>query len=738
MFADVIVNISHESVDRAFEYKIPDGLAAQVRVGSKVSIPFGRSDKAREGYVIAVRESPSYDPEKIKSISSVVEKSVSIEDELIGLAEYIHTTYGGTMNQALKTVLPVKVSARPVTEKYICLEADEVMAQALSEKYSRSKASTAKARLAKELITEKIILYSIVRNKLNISPPTIKALEKDGFARMYVRENLRDVLKVRGRAEYDIVLNDEQRAISDDIFSRYSGGDKRPSLIRGITGSGKTEIYIDLIDRMLKKGRQAIVLIPEIALTYQTVMRFYRKFGDRVSMINSRMTPAERYDQIEKARSGRIDIIVGPRSALFTPFNDLGIVIIDEEHEGTYRNENVPRYHAADVAIKRCEMSGGIVVMGSATPSIESSFKAQNGAYKLYTLKRRAKGASLPEVDIVDLREELAAGNRSMISARLNELILEKLDRREQIMLFINKRGYSSFVSCRSCGKAVMCPHCDVSLKYHNNGRLICHYCGYETPMMKRCPECGSQYIGKFGTGTQKLEEEINRLYPQARTLRMDFDTTREKDGHEKILSAFSDHEADILIGTQMIVKGHDFPAVTLVGIVAADMSLYNGDFSAPERTFQLLTQAAGRAGRGEAKGNVVIQTYSPDNYAIELGAAQDYEQFYEFEMQYRKLLSYPPLVNMLSVLVTGINSRALEERCDEIGSLMDEAIRKDGRNITKLGPVKAGISRINDRYRMVIYLKSADFGDLTYMKDLVENYINTAGKDVLASFDFA
>ena len=376
-------------------------------------------------------------------------------------------------------------------------------------------------------------------------------------------------------------------------------------MLRGVTGSGKTEIYIELIDRVIRQGKQAVVLIPEIALTYQTVLRFYKKFGNRISVIHSRLTNAQKHDQLEKARRGQIDIIIGPRSALFSPFPNLGIVIIDEEHEGTYKNENVPRYHSREVAEERVRMSGGFLVLGSATPSVETCYKAEKGDYQRYDLLKRAAGAKLPSVEVVDLRAELATGNRSIISRRLDELIRDRLAKKEQIILFINRRGYSSFVSCRSCGTAMKCPHCDVSLKYHKNGKLMCHYCGYEIPMMKNCPSCGSKYIGTFGTGTQKAEEEVSRLYPEARILRMDYDTTREKDGHEKILSAFADHQADILVGTQMIVKGHDFADVTLVGILAADLSLYSGDYLAAERTFQLLTQAAGRAGRGDRKSVV-------------------------------------------------------------------------------------------------------------------------------------
>ena len=369
---------------------------------------------------------------------------------------------------------------------------------------------------------------------------------------------------------------------------------------------------MELISRVIGQGRQAIVLIPEIALTYQTVMRFYNRFGDRVSIMNSRLSAGERFDQFERAKKGEIDVMIGPRSALFTPFSNLGLIIIDEEHEAAYKSEQVPRYHARETAIQRAKMAQASVVLGSATPSIESYYKAKNGEYVLLRLQKRVQQKPLAECYTVDLREELKEGNRSILSRKLQELMEERLEKKQQTMLFINRRGLAGFVSCRACGHVIKCPHCDVSLSQHTGGRMVCHYCGYEEPEPKVCPSCGSKYISGFKAGTQKIEEIVKKRFPKARTLRMDTDTTRNKDSYEEILSAFANQEADILVGTQMIVKGHDFPNVTLVGVLAADMSLYRNDFHGAERTFQLLTQAAGRAGRGKETGEVVIQTYTP------------------------------------------------------------------------------------------------------------------------------
>lgn len=741
MFADVIVDITQTNVDRPFEYVIPEELSGEIKRGVQVNIPFGPNNKLIRGFVINVKDRAGYDPEKLKCIDSLAEKTVSLESTMIELADFIRKNYGGTMNQALKTVLPVKKGSKPVETKFICLEEGKPAEEAL-RKYTNDKRTVAKARLLNELIREKVLPYEVVRDRLNVGEPTVKSLVKEGLARIEIKTDLRAAPGVGGKRGYDIVLNESQQRVADDIWSRREAGDTRPSLIHGVTGSGKTEIYINLIERALKAGQQAIVLIPEIALTYQTVLRFYRKFGDRISVLNSRLSQAQRHDQLEKARRGTVNIMIGPRSALFSPFKNPGIIIIDEEHEGTYRNENVPRYHAREVAIERARLSGGIVVLGSATPSVESYYKAEQGEYRLYTLEKRAGNAKMAETEIVDLREELQSGNRSMISTRLKALMEDRLSKNEQIMLFINRRGYSSVVSCRNCGTAMKCPHCDVSLKYHRNGRLMCHYCGYETDMVKTCPECGSKYIGTFGTGTQKVEEEVKKIFPEARVLRMDFDTTREKGAYEKILASFANGEADILVGTQMIVKGHDFANVTLVGIMLADLSLYSDNYQAPEKTFQLITQAAGRAGRSEKPGHVIVQTYSPDNYAVRLGADQNYKEFYGFEMDYRKLLGYPPVMNMLGIHFSCGNEKTLDVACEKTGKEIDEKIREmyPGQDkLFKIGPTTAPIAKINDRYRKVIYLKSEDYGDLTAIKDMVEEARKAEPfKDLLITFDFS
>ena len=432
--------------------------------------------------------------------------------------------------------------------------------------------------------------------------------------------------------------------------------------------------------------------------------------------------------------------MIGPRSALFTPFPNLGLIVIDEEHEPTYKSEQIPRYHARETAIARAKLEGASVVLGSATPSLESFYRSHEDwkkePYELLTLKNRSQKQSLPEVHVVDLREELKKGNRSIISEKLHELMEERLEKKQQIMLFINRRGYAGFVSCRNCGHVVKCPHCDVSLTSHRGGKLVCHYCGHEEQELALCPECGSKHIGGFRVGTQQIEELIKKEFPSARVLRMDTDTTKEKDGHEKILEQFASEEADVLVGTQMIVKGHDFPNVTLVGILAADMSLYADDYRAGERTFQLLTQAAGRAGRGSEKGEVVIQTYSPEHYSIETAANQDYESFYEAEISYRSVMGYPPVEQLLAILISGKEEKLLETASSYIKSYAERVNRNEVRII---GPTSPSVGKVNDVYRKVIYLKHEEYGVLIDLKDKLEKYIeiNSGFKDMWIQFDF-
>lgn len=519
----------------------------------------------------------------------------------------------------------------------------------------------------------------------------------------------------------DKILNEAQKRIYNSFCSDYDNNDFKTYLIHGITGSGKTLVYINMIKKVLSMGKQAIVLVPEISLTYQLVKNFISIFGDRVAILNSKLSKGERVKEFEKVLSHEADIIIGPRSALFTPFDNLGIIIIDEEHDNAYKSETVPRYDTRDLAVKLSEISRCSLVLASATPSPETYKKAIEGEYKLFKLKARAnKNAILPKIHIVDLRKELENGNRSIFSNKLKELIEDRLNKKEQIILFMNRRGLSGFVSCRSCGYVIKCPHCDVSLTLHNNNKLYCHYCGYNTIMPSLCPSCKSPYIAGFGFGTQKLENMTKKMFPSARVLRLDQDTNKSKDDSINIMKNFSRGDADILIGTQMIVKGHDISNVTLVGIVAADASLYINDYTSAQRTYELVTQASGRAGRAEKAGEVVIQTYNPEHYALQACLQNDYNLYYDNEIIYRQLAMYPPIIHILGIQLSAKDEEVLENVTTKyVSILVAKANTISELNI--IGPVRANIYKLRDYFRKIIYVKHSDYDILTKIKEDIE-----------------
>lgn len=732
MYADIIIDISHEKVDKTFQYIVPTDLRDILSVGMLVKVPFGQGNSIREGYVVNITNEPSFDVNKLKYIIEIVTNKVLVESRMIALAAWIKQNYGSTMAMALKTVLPVKETVKNIEKKTIELEISKDEAKEYLENVLMKKNYVARIRLLKALIEDDILDYNIAVTKLSVSAQTIKALKDKNIISIKTEKSYRNPVKVKDTTDLRKNLNARQLFAVNSFCKDYDEKKYMTYLLHGVTGSGKTEVYLNMIEHVIKTGRSVIMLIPEISLTYQTVMRFYKRFGDEVSILNSRMSKGERYDQYMRAKNGDVKIMIGPRSALFSPFEDIGLIVIDEEHESAYKSEQAPKYHARETAIQIAKMHGASVVLGSATPSVTAYTKCMSGEYRLFSLPYRANEESeLPTVHTVDLREELKAGNRSIFSRKLKELISDRLEKKQQIMLFINKRGYAGFVSCRSCGHVMKCPHCDVSLTAHNNGKLICHYCGYETLNVKKCPNCQSPYISGFRAGTQQIEELVNKMFPTARVLRMDMDTTKGKDGHEKILEKFANNEADILVGTQMIVKGHDFSNVTLVGILAADMSLYAGNYMAAEKTYELLVQAAGRAGREHLKGEVVIQTYTPEHFSIVAAAKQDYKEFYEAEIQYRTLLNYPPVSNMLLIKFSSAYENQLEKAV--------KVLPQKPQNTQLIGPVDAPIYKINDIYSKVIYLKSKDYRKLTeYAMQLDEmTRKEPAYKNVNVLFDY-
>ena len=736
MFANIIVDITHEKLDKIFQYRVPSHMEGELSIGMEVLVPFGKGNRMTKGYVVDFSENCDYDLSKVKEIAEISRKGMAIEGKLVALAAWMKEHYGGTMIQALKTVLPIKQKEQAKVKKKVRLLLNEEEGKIKLDFYLH-KNQKARARLLAALLDEPVLDYELINKKLNITLNVVRALEEQGVLSIESEQVYRNPIQNRKQQVKDICYTDEQKNAIECFWGDYQKQQYGTYLIHGVTGSGKTEVYMEMIARVAAKGRQAIVLIPEIALTFQTVMRFYRRFGDRVSIMNSRLSAGERYDQMMRAKAGEIDVMIGPRSALFTPFPNLGLIVIDEEHENTYKSEQIPRYHARETAIARAKLEQASVILGSATPSVEAMYRAKHGEYKLLELHKRSGNQEMAQVHVVDLRKELRDGNRSILSRKLQQMIADRLQKKEQIMLFLNRRGYAGFISCRECGFVVKCPHCDVSLSYHRNGKMVCHYCGYEQERVQICPECGSRHIGEFKAGTQQIEEVVKKHFPEARVLRMDLDTTRSKDGHEKILAAFANEEADILVGTQMIVKGHDFPNVTLVGILAADMSLYSNDYRAGERTFQLLTQAAGRAGRGTKKGEALIQTYSPDHYAIVTAAAQDYEAFYEEEIHYRELMGYPPVDNLLAILVSCEKEALLETGCKY---LKEFAVRIRGaEEVAIIGPASPGIGKINDVYRKVLYLKTEKYDTLIKMKNKLEQYIevNPGFNPMRIQFDF-
>ena len=730
-YAGVIVDISLEKLDRVFDYKIPPHLEEVIKPGVPVWIPFGMGNRRIKGFVVNVSDQCAYEADKVKELLGVCEGAIPVEGQLIDLAAWMRGRYGCTMNQAMKTVLPVKQKVKEQTKVLVSLSVTPEKAALYIEENKRAKA---RSRVLLLLCAHGTLEKEKLLELAETTSATLKELQQLGMILME-SETIYRLPRIAKEEKKQITLNQEQQNVLDTFRKDYADGNRKNYLLHGVTGSGKTEVYMGMIEEVLQAGKQAIVLIPEIALTFQTVMRFYGRFGEKVSVIHSKMSAGERFDQMERAKKGEISVMIGPRSAVFTPFSNLGMIIIDEEHEGSYKSETNPKYHAREVASYRCEKTGGVLVLGSATPSVESYFGASAGKYQLLKLSNRINDLKLADVQVVDLRTELKEGNRSVISRALRAQMQDALEKKQQIMLFLNRRGHTGFISCRSCGHVLKWPHCDVSLTLHKDGRMRCHYCGFEQMSVKTCPECKSPYIGGFRAGTQAIEEVVRKEFPEAKILRMDLDTTRKKGSYEAILESFAKKEADILIGTQMIVKGHDFPSVTVVGVLLADLSLHSSDYMAAERTFQLLTQAVGRAGRGNLPGNAVIQTYQPEHYAVQAAKRQSYEEFYELEIAYRDLMSYPPMSGMMAMLLQSADETLLETEAEKI---KQQILQMDIPLLRLTGPTPAAISKISDIYRRVIYLKHEDAKQLYRVREAVDMAVKNEeiSKEIRVEFD--
>lgn len=762
--AEVIVDVSTFHVDRPFDYIVPEQWVDLIEIGCRVKVPFGPRHVL--GFVVQLKQETEVDTNRLRAISEMLDMEPVLTNEMLTLAKWLKEQTICFEIDALQVMLPSALRAK--YEKMVQLQGEpsslDLLLQPFFQKSQRVNLKVFEKegllRAVKQAIKDELLsIENVVKQQGQVKEirkvqicediETLNAIEQSISARavkqrqvvvwmkkysgkVFVPEDILQATNVtnvvlqavieQGAACYiqeeiyrnpftkevsassALQLTEEQATALEAITT--SMDEKKPTtfLLQGVTGSGKTEVYLQTIQKTLAEGRQAIMLVPEISLTPQMTERFRARFGEQVAVMHSGLSVGEKYDEWRKVQQGKVKVVVGARSAIFAPFTNVGVIILDEEHETTYKQEDSPRYHARDVAIWRSQFHNCPVILGSATPSLESFARAKKNVYTLLTLKNRAMQQALPTVSIVDLRAELQKGNRSMFSEMLVDAIRMRLEKREQIVLFLNRRGYSSFVLCRDCGTVVQCKNCDISLTYHRSQeKLKCHYCGYEEHVPKTCPQCQSDHIRYFGSGTQKIEEEIYRLFPEARVLRMDVDTTKQKGSHEAILDAFGQGQADILLGTQMIAKGLDFPNITLVGVLSADTSLHLPDYRAAERTFQLLTQVSGRAGRHDKPGEVVIQTYTPEHYAIELSREQQYEPFYEQEMVLRQRSGYPPYYYVALIQIAHEDVLLAADYAKRIADWLRSELPF---TVSIIGPTTSSISRLQNRYRYQCLIK--------------------------------
>ena len=703
-YAEVIVDLSAEAVDKRFTYSVPEGMNAVP--GMLVTVPFG--PRTLDGFVVRLTDRCRLDPDRVKPILGLASPEPVVLPDLMALADWMHGRYLCNLVDALRLMIPAEMRGGRVREKTLRCARLTVQGEAL-----QAIEAEANRRHAKKQLEALALLKQGDIETPRLDPAALKALQKKGAVEVFTRQSRRQPASLRDgeRTRDPELMPDQARAVKVLTGAMKTGG---RFLLHGVTGSGKTEVYIRLIRRVLEQGRTAIVLVPEIALTPQMVSWLHGRFGADAAVLHSALSAGERFDEWQRIRTGEARVVIGARSAIFAPLQNIGCIIVDEEHESSYRSDHRPRYDAREIAWRRAADHGAVLVLGSATPSIGSYMRAMPGVrpenrLELIELRHRVKNRPLPEVELVDMRSEFDRGNRSIFSARLASELQACLDRGQQAMLFINRRGHSTFVSCRKCGYVVKCDQCDVTMTYHQSEeQLRCHYCGKTLPPPKQCPNCGSVYIKYFGAGTQKVEAETWRLFPTARVGRMDIDTTQRKDAHQQILDAFRRGETNVLVGTQMIAKGLDFPNVTLVGVVAADMTLNLPDYRSAERTFQLLTQVAGRAGRAEQSGRVVIQTYEPEHYAIRCAAAQDYRAFYTRESANRRLTLYPPFTVIARVVFTSKAPDAAKAAAQAAEAALQKYVTEAGmeRDVIQLRSAEAPIGLLRGEYRWQLYAR--------------------------------
>lgn len=723
LYACVIVDISNSNVDKLYDYLVPSDI--KITVGMRVYVPFG--PRKIEGYVLSLKHTTDIDPTKIKSILGIIDPWPILLPEIINLCHHMAKEYHCNLVDCIRLMLPSQMRGghiKPKSISYIqlydtSLSLDELLS--FVRKNAKKQQGVLKY-LFESGTTEKSSLYKYT----NSNSVVINSLRDKKLIKVYNTEDYRKPRIASSEVFKDIKLNSYQVNAIENILNSHDKADflKRKFLLHGVTGSGKTEVYIRCAQRVLDNDKTVIILVPEISLTPQIAERFYNRFGDKAAILHSRLSAGERYDEWRRIRSGDAKIVIGARSAIFAPIANLGLIIIDEEHENSYRSENKPSYDAIDIAKYRCQEMGATLVLGSATPSVKRYYEAEQRLWNVLSIPIRATGIKMPSINIVDMREEINKGNRSIISTELSVAIDNNLKKNHQTILFLNRRGHSSFVLCRSCGHVVKCEFCDVSMTYHSyKNELMCHYCGKSEVSPTVCPQCSSKFIKHFGGGTQKLEEEINRLFPTARIIRMDADTTKKKDSHLNIIEDFKNNKADILIGTQMIAKGLDFPDVTLVGIIAADLSLNFPGYLSVERTFQLIAQVAGRAGRAEKEGIVYIQTYTPKHYSIMLASKHDYMKFYRREIEVRELAQYPPFTSLIRIVLRNVDLNSLRKDTDIVFKQYSELIdkRKEVKpSIIICGISPAPISYIKGKHRWQLFLKIDKNKDYEIIKNIL------------------
>ena len=694
MIAKVIVDVAHSEVDRVFDYISIDG----VNEGDRVLVPFGR--QTIEGFVVGFSSASDLPYEKLKAIVKRLDDFSALSEETLKLAEFLRDTYHVPFALALRQFIPSELRGGKVKEKTVLIVTllDIPIEEMIS---SLKKSATAQIGIIETLAKTKRTGYTELSEKFGSS--AIRTLEKRGFLTVTEEKSGRTPYTSLENSAKDVKLTPEQARAVYGIENT----DKRTSLLFGVTGSGKTEVYLKLISDTLKKGKTAIMLVPEISLTPQMLRQLRARFQGEVSILHSKLSAGEKFDEWLRLKRGEAKIAIGARSAIFAPLDNLGLIVIDEEHDGSYEAENSPRYKTIEVAEERARLSGAKIVLGSATPSVESYDKAIGGEYYLAEMKTRINGKNLPEFIVADMRQEIRRGNESIFSSDLKSEIEDCLKQGNQAIIFFNRRGYSRQVLCRDCGNVIRCENCDVALNYHKDqGVLKCHFCNATYKMPSACPECGSINLSYNGIGTQKVVDEIKRLFPSARLLRMDNDTTSGKEGHFKILKDFAEKKADILVGTQMVAKGHDFPAVTLVGILDADMSLYFSDYRSGERTYQLITQVAGRSGRADKKGKVVLQTYNPDNEVLRFAINYDYVGFFEREKAVRKSTNFPPYSLVLRIMVEADDDKAAMEGLKEVYFRVKEVYERERDKFTFFNKMKCPVKRIKNKYRYEILMR--------------------------------